>query len=95
MKKVADSVGIAALLGLAVFPCASGQQFPTANDLVDGEGADEAQAAQRRLMDTDEALDLFDSVSAESPYGCMRPSVASGQKLVMGHLRVGPILPHL
>ena len=86
MKKVVDSVGIAALLGLAVSPCASGQQFSTANDLVDVEGAAEAQAAQRRLMNTDEALDLFDSVSAKSPCGCMRASVASGQKSVVGHI---------
>lgn len=77
MKRFAGSVGTAgAVFGLVMFPGASGktawrQEEPTANGLLHGGGVAEAQATttfdgspRRRLQKTDDALDIYGSVSA-------------------------------
>lgn len=90
MKAFADTVTAAAVVGLVIFPGASGQswrQEPSTIDMIDGEGGAKAKATtavgdsqERRLRVTDEALDQFRTVSVGSPSKCRKYVGAEGGK---------------
>lgn len=96
------SVATAALLGLVTFPVASGQSLrhdQTANDLADGEGAAAAQATtafdgspHRRLHNTDDANDLYDSVSTGTLFRMPAP-VFQSRRSFGECLAVSPLVP--